>query len=244
MKHMRRFVPVVVAATGVCFSNGDASAQASRGGKPTFPKHVGAQFEYAGKQEGYPPRIRGAQEVRPIASRPLPQVLPPRWDLHARDTAVGQPEVQAALGERFVYVRSALIPREKAAGLATVAPPPSPPVIRVQFYSYSKRMAVEVHVRDQAVLRVIPRPDYMPPETAAEAKAAVALARADARLKEHVAGLMPRVLLSLPDPPGRPLPRILHVSFAAGEALDPEFDALVDIVAGTVLEARPLPKHP
>lgn len=246
MKHsFRCTLTVLVVAAAVWLPSGDASAQA-RSAKPTFPKHVGAPpLEYAGKEEGYPPKIRGAQNVRPIASRPLQELLPPQLALRVREAATSHAEVKAALGAKFVYITSAVLPPEKPPRPAGVSPPSSPRVIRVLFYSYSKRMAVEARLRDLTVLRVILRPRYMPPETTDEVQSAIALARADPRLKDHIGALTPRVLLSLPPDPGRgQLPRIVRVSFAAGEEADPAFDALVDLVEGKVLDARSLPKRP
>jgi hypothetical protein len=40
---------------------------------PTFPSQVGVPaLEYAGPEEGYPPKIRGISNIRPVISQPIP----------------------------------------------------------------------------------------------------------------------------------------------------------------------------
>jgi hypothetical protein len=203
-------------------------------------------LEFTGPEEGWPPRPLYQEQVRQVQAELIPGGLTDALEQHILTVAVRDEHVQALLGERFDYINTDEIERGKDR-----RPNPSQPLAtRVTFFSHTNNVAVEVEMIGLRVRSACNRPGYQPPEGTGEIKEAIALARADRRLKREVQGLHAYAIL---------LPRtaeelgygarLIWVVFTDATNSEAEklalFTATVDITNQRVLNARPEPpEHP
>jgi len=110
------------------------------------------------------------------------------------------------------------------------------------YYSYSQNVAVEVRLKETAVLSVSPLEGYQPPEGQQDVQRGIELAKADQRLAGKVDQLQGHGLLMQPDrgffrnEPGY-AHRTIWITFSKGEDGDPKYWAVVDLTEDKVLEA-------
>jgi len=207
---------------------------------PSPPK-----LEFTGPDAGWPPRVKGATNVRIVGWQEAPGSLTDQVEARVRRAAERDARVRRELGERFAYISA----DEIEEGKGRRRDPARPLAVRVTFFSHSNNSAVEVTIRGGVVEGVARRPDDQPPEGVGEIAAAVALARRDSRLRGKVQGLTGHAILVSPDQ-GEPGygHRVLTVTFRK-RAADvtvrrdaeelPRYFALVDLSDQKVLAAGP-----
>lgn len=143
----------------------------------------------------------------------------------ARRTALADPRVVAALGERFVEVAIGADAPAKTEGREVGAVE-----VGIEFFSYTRQQPVRVSVIGDAVRLAQLPSDYQPPETAAEVVRAVRLLSADPRAAERVRGAEPEAILTqCPESI-----RCLHVQFVRGDRV--VLSAVVDLINERVTE--------
>jgi len=210
----------------------------------TFPPQVGVPpLTYAGPEQGYPPKILGITNARPIPSKPLPALDPQRED-QIRNATLADPRVRQAVGDHFALLGVFPIPVPKSKPVGVPSPTPVQQT-RVVLFSYSDNVAVEALLSGLTVERVVRRPDYMLPESAEEVSAAIKLARADDRIADKVKDLPASAILGGFSSEGKsPSHRLLHASFFHSDDDEvPSFEAMVDLTAQQVLSAGPVPQR-
>ena len=115
--------------------------------------------------------------------------------------------------------------------------PSQPLQTRVTFFSHSYCWALLVDMSGTEVVGVTTSTELQPPEGADEVAAAVALARADARLAGNVQNLIGGGLLvriATPNQPGFGH-RVIDVTFSRPGEARPRYTALVDLMLQEVI---------
>ncbi len=159
------------------------------------------------------PRQPAGSTTSPMALGLNTGLIPLETDASAlRSIAEGHSGVQQALGERFAFIDSKMVPNDHC--LITIpqnseSPPSRSTAVsstdrqttRLTYYSYSRNIAVHVCLKNQAVTSVQsdPRPGFQPEESSEELAAAIALARKDSRIAEKVSGLFGHAILTSPE---------------------------------------------
>ena len=195
-------------------------------------------LEFTGPEGGWPPKIKGATNVRQVYSKEIPGSLTNAREAELRDAALHDPSVLKLLGNRFAYITIDQVDPEKC------CPPRStqvPVLTQLTFYSHSNNVAVEVQMSGTTVVDARRDEGYQPPEGAEEIAAAIKLAQADPRLHDKVGGLNAFAMVS-PGAEKYPLQRHrwLWVGFAKkGEDMPPIYSALVDLTDQRVTTAGP-----
>jgi hypothetical protein len=196
-------------------------------------------LEFTGPEEGWPPGPRYREQVRQVQAEQIPGGLTDALEQHIRTVAAQDRRVQALLGERFDYINTDAIEWGKDR-----RPNPSQPLgTRLTFFSHTNNAAVEVQMLGLRVISARNRPGYQPPEGEGEIKEAIAIARADRRLKKQVRRLHANaILLPRKDEELGYGDRLIWVVFTdptESEAEKPAlFTATVDITSQRVLDAR------
>ncbi len=192
---------------------------------------------------------------------PLPAPLSDADVQRIRAAAERLPEVAKNLGKDPVLISAELLETPvgpcaspPAAGQKPVSPI-GKPIVELTYYSYTNNAGVVVCMRDEDLVALPTMPEgFVPPEGVEEIDNAIALAQADARLKDKVADLQPHAILF--EPGGGPLPfggwspvfrdygyghRVLLVTFSKGDTGDPQYWAVVDLTSKQVLDAAAEP---
>jgi hypothetical protein len=191
-------------------------------------------------EDGWPPKLARATAPRILtALRPL-TVLDRRREGRLRRRALHDPRIQVLLGGRWDYLGCHQTEQRNYRHDGAVH-------ARLSFYNYTKRYAIDVDMVNDDIVGVVRRDDYMPPEGPGEMNQAIAMARADARLRGKVEALDSHAILQSPADPAHPLRgrRILWVVFS--EPDDPRremparFTALVDLTGQLVVWAGEAP---
>jgi hypothetical protein len=210
---------------------------------PKAPPEV-TRLEFTLRGEGWPPKPRGAEQVRRLHAQEAPGALTDELDRQLREIALRDDRVLGYLGERHVYVHSDAILPEKEG-----RPDCSGPLqTRLTYYSYDRQTTIEVLMRGAHVQDVVSREGYQPAETEEEILEAICLARSDPCLRDRVQLLGASAIL-LHSPPGADeagnAHRTLWVTFFDAEDIEDEkpalFSAAVDLVDRVVLHAREEP---
>jgi hypothetical protein len=221
----------IILATGLVAVSSPALAQKEI---PT-PPEFGDVLEFTGPEEGWPPQVRGATDIRVL---PIDRVLisvTPAFATRLEEIASASPLVQRSLGERFAFIDGYLAEGAKE----EVAGPLEKAVVQAVFYSYSRNVAVRVLVQGGEVLEATDIEGYQPPETPGEIELAVKLARDHPDIRDLVGDLEGRALVAEPgEGESGAGHRVLYVSFVARDSALTEVMALVDLTDGVVLEAR------
>ncbi|MEI6099856.1 MAG: hypothetical protein WCS20_16500 [Alphaproteobacteria bacterium] len=191
-------------------------------------------LEFTGPDEGFPPQLLGATDVRLIESEPVLTGLTPALTARLGELAANSPLVQRSLGDRYGFIEAVLFEDQKADDKR----PAEQRVVAAIFYSYSRNVAVRALVRGGEVLEVADLEGYQPPESSEEIDRATALAREDTALREVVGDLEARGLLTeLGEGQVGSGNRVLYMSFLAPGSALTEYFALVDMTEERVIEA-------
>jgi hypothetical protein len=194
------------------------------------------------------PLVSSATNPTPVMSKPAPATLSPA-EKGAFDAAARKdPRVAAALGTRAAFI-DADVPTNDAKvdfGCCTAASGGRPALLT--YYNYVDNVAVQVTVKNDVVQSIERRKGYVPPEGDEEIRAAIDLARRDARLGGRVQDLDGHALLMEPE---RGIiwndagygHRVMWVTFERGTSGDPLFWAVVDLSDQRVLEAGEEPRR-
>ena len=149
-----------------------------------------------------------------------------------RKAAEGDRRVAALLGKRWTFIDADRMPPEGKVSFGCCREVSS--MTRLVYYSYSQNVAVEVRLKETAVLSVSPLEGYQPPEGQQDVQRGIELAKADQRLAGKVDQLQGHGLLMQPDrgffrnEPGY-AHRTIWITFSKGEDGDPKYWAVVDL---------------
>lgn len=210
---------------------------------PKGPPEV-VRLEFTLRGEGWPPKPRGAEQVRRLHAQELPGALTDELDRQLREIALRDARVIDSLGERYVHIHSDAILSEKGSRTDCSGPLQT----RLTFYSYDRQTAIEVVMSGPHVQAVASREGYQPAETEEEILEAICLARSDPCLRDRVQLLGASAIL-LHGPSGADQAgnahRMLWVAFFDAKDIEDEkpalFSAAVDLVDRVVLHAREEP---
>lgn len=157
-----------------------------------------------------------------------------------RSAAEGDRRVAALLGKRWTFIDADRLPPEGKVSFGCCRDVSS--MARLVYYSYSQNVAVDVRLKETAVLSVSRLDGYQPPEGKQDVQRGIELAKADSRLAGKVDQLQGHGLLMQPDrgffrnEPGY-AHRTIWITFSKGEDGDPKYWAVVDLTDEKVLEA-------
>lgn len=183
----------------------------------------------------FPPRLKGqatTSTVRPVITPGLlPSMQESRQSMRA--ISVANARVKAALGERFVLLRSGWLDPDKDQGPDAISND-----YRLTFYNYAKNEVVTViTTRQQEVIDLQSAPaSVQPAESREEVDAAIEFVRRDDRYGRMIRELRGRgILTESPDKD-----RYLYLLFYHAPRTPAVFEATVNMSAGKVVSARPL----
>jgi hypothetical protein len=157
-----------------------------------------------------------------------------------RRAAEGDRRVAALLGKRWAFIDADRLPPEGKVSFGCCRDVSS--MTRLEYYSYSQNVAVDVRMKATNVLSVSPVEGYQPPEGQQDVQRGIELAKADPRLAGKVDQLQGHGLLMQPDrgffrnEPGY-VHRTIWITFSKGHDGDPKYWAVVDLTDDKVLEA-------
>lgn len=206
---------------------------------PRFPPVVHHLYAI-NPEDGWPPKLARAMAPRTLTPlRPL-TVLDHGREHRLRRQALHDPRIQALLGGRWDYLGCHQTEQRNYRNDGALH-------ARLSFYNYTARQAIDVELVNDDIVEIVRRDDYMPPEGPGEMTQAIAMARADARLRGKVEVLDAHAILQSPADPAHPLcgRRTLWVVFS--EPDDPRremparFTALVDLTGQQVVWAGAAP---
>lgn len=191
-------------------------------------------------EDGWPPKLARAKAPRTLTPlRPLAVLDRTRED-RLRRCALQDPRIQALLGGRWEYLGCHQTEQRNYRHDGALH-------ARLSFYNYTARHAIDVDMVNDEIVEVRRLTDYMPPEGPIEIRQAIAMARADGRLKGKVEALDSHAILHSPTDPAHPLGgrRILWVVFSEPDdprrELPARFTALVDLTEQKVVWAGEAP---
>lgn len=231
------WVPAIFA--GICLAVAvPAAAQ-------KVPEPVGLKF--TGPSEGFPPKVAGRTNVKPVAWTPIAGRLTEALDAQIRAAVVRDSRVRTLLGERYAHIDTAKVDppkRPSAPGGPGGIGASGPLETLVTFYSYTGNTAVEVRARGLDVVSATKRTGQ-PPETPEEVVAAAKLAGQDSRLRQLVRGLEADGIIT-EAPQGSPGfgHRVLYITFSKPGSVRPLYVAAVDLTTNKVLAAGKPKKGP
>jgi len=187
------------------------------------PRMVGAALDTAVRRSVNEPAVLRADEVTRL-----------------RKAAESDRRVATLLGKRWAFIDADRLPPEGKISFGCCRETSN--IARLVYYSYSQNVAIEVRLKETAVLSVSPLEGYQPPEGQQDVQRGIELARADPRLAGKVDQLQGHGLLMQPDrglfrnEPGYSH-RTIWITFSKGQDGDPKYWAVVDLTDDTVLEA-------
>lgn len=157
-----------------------------------------------------------------------------------RKIAESDSRVTALLGPRWAYIDADPMPPNGKITFGCCRQQAR--FTRLTYFSYSHNVAVEVHLKDAAVLEASRAEGYQPPEGPQDVQRGIELARVDSRLVGKVHDLQGHGLLMQPDrgfftnDPGYGH-RVIWITFSQGAGGDPKYWAQVDLTDDRVLDA-------
>lgn len=157
-----------------------------------------------------------------------------------RKTAEADPQVASLLGARWGFIDADRLPPDGKVAFGCCRSQTR--LARLTYFSYSHNVAIDVHMKDTAVLQVSRNEGYLPAEGPQDVQRGIELARADARLAGKVQALQGHGLLMQPDrgffknDPGYEH-RVIWITFSQGQDGDPKYWAQVDLTEDRVLDA-------
>ena len=204
----------------------------------------GDRVEFEGEL-AFPPKIKGATALPTAKLQVVPDARATRVEARqsARATALANPRVRAALGDRFALLRSGWIDTDKGDDKTPTAPAER---YQLTFYNYARNEVVTVlTARGREVIDVQSAPvKVQPAESREEVDAAVEIVRRDERYGRQVQGLRGRGIQTPAPPDARAgaadNDRYLYVMFYREPRTPAVFEATVNMSAGKVVAARPL----
>jgi hypothetical protein len=228
------WVPALLAA-GICLAAVPAIAQ-------KVPEPVGLKF--TGPSEGFPPKVAGRTNVKPVPWTPIAGRLTEALDLQIRAAVVRDSRVRNLLGARYVHIDTAEVDPPKRPSAPGGPGGRGPLETLVTFYSYTGNTAVEVRARGLDVVAATKRTGQ-PPETPEEVAAAAKLAGQDSRLRQLVQSLEADGIIT-EAPQGSPGfgHRVLYITFSKPGSVRPLYVAAVDLTTNKVLAAGKPKKGP
>ena len=187
------------------------------------------------------PKMVGAVPDPSVKRSVSPSVVLTADDVtQLRKAAEGDRRVAALLGKRWTFIDADRMPPEGKVSFGCCREESS--MTRLVYYSYSQNVAVDVRLKETAVLSVSRLDGYQPPEGQQDVQRGIELAKADPRLAGKVDQLHGHGLLMQPDrgffrnEPGY-AHRTIWITFSKGEDGDPKYWAVVDLTDDKVLEA-------
>ena len=215
---------------------------------PVAPTVHPLDFADSNEEAHVRPLVSSTTDPTPVMSTHAPATLSPA-EKAALDTATRKdPRVAAALGARAAFIDADVLSDDGKVdfGCCTTASGGRP--ILLTYYNYVDNVAVQVTVRNDVVQSIDRRKGYVPPEGDEEIRAAIDLARRDARLSGRAQGLDGHALLMEPE---RGIiwndagygHRVMWVTFERGTSGDPVYWAVVDLSDQRVLEAGEEPRR-
>ena len=167
-------------------------------------------------------------------------------DLAAK--AVTNSKVRQVLGSRYTLISATVtdVSATHLSGCCTGMIPKH----HLLFYSYTNDVAVDVEMKGEDVITIVQRDrSYLPPEGEEELQQAIDLARKDSRIPGGLPQLDGHAILMQPgdgllwNEPGYGH-RVFWVTFSKGLSGNPEYWAVVDMSAQTVLKVEKEDAHP
>lgn len=167
-------------------------------------------------------------------------------DLAAK--AVTNSKVRQVLGSRYTVISATVtdLSATHLSGCCTGMMPKH----HLMFYSYTNDVAVDVEMKGEDVITIVQRDrSYLPPEGEEEMQQAIDLARKDSRIPGGLPQLDGHAILMQPgdgllwNEPGYGH-RVFWVTFSKGLSGNPEYWAVVDLSAQTVLKVEKEDAHP
>jgi hypothetical protein len=228
-------------ASPATFGPADVETSVEKRPLPGTPP-VPHRLEFAGTDEpGHvKPKTAAASAPMGITRTVRPTAFTTEQVDALRQAAEANPRVAALLGDRWAFIEA---DRIAAGGKASFGCCSTTVYhARLLYFSYAHNVAVEVQMKDTAVIAFSRREGYIPPEGDQDVRKAVDLARGDGRLSGKVAGLEGHGIMMEPkegliwNDPGYGH-RVMWVTFSHGEDGDPKFWAIVDLTADKVLDA-------
>ena len=157
-----------------------------------------------------------------------------------RKAAEADPRVASLLGDRWGFIDADLLSPDGKIAFGCCRNQSR--LARLTYFSYGHNVAIDVRMKDTAVLEVSRNEGYLPAEGPQDVQRGIELARADARLAGKVQALQGHGLLMQPDrgffknDPGYEH-RVIWITFSQGQDGDPKYWAQVDLTEDRVLDA-------
>jgi hypothetical protein len=157
-----------------------------------------------------------------------------------RKAAEADPKVAALLGQRWGFIDADRLQPDGKVSFGCCRDQAR--LSRLTYFSYSHNVAIDVRMKDMAVLQGSRMEGYLPPEGHQDLQRGIELARADKRLAGKVQALQGHGLLMQPDrgffknDPGYQH-RVIWITFSQGQDGDPKYWAQVDLTEDRVLDA-------
>lgn len=187
------------------------------------------------------PKMAGTLIDAMVARSPNPVAILSAADAAAlRKTAEAHPRVISLLGTRWAFIDADRMPPKGKVSFGCCRD--NARFTRLTYFSYSNNVAIEVQMKDGAVLQAARSEGYLPPESPQDVQRGIELARADQRLAGKVQDLQGHGLLMQPDrglfrnDPGY-AHRVIWITFSQGQGGDPKYWAQVDLTEDRVLDA-------
>ena len=187
------------------------------------------------------PKMAGSAVDAAVTRSPNPTAVLSASDIAAlRKTAEADRRVTSLLGARWAYIDA---DRASSQGKISFGCCQNEArFTKLTYFSYSNNVAIEVRLKDAAVLQADRIDGYLPPEGPQDVQRGIELARADQRLAGKVQDLQGHGLLMQPDrgfiknDPGYGH-RVIWITFSQGLGGDPKYWAQVDLTDDRVLDA-------
>jgi hypothetical protein len=198
-------------------------------------------LEFTVRGEGWPPKVRGAEQVRRLHAQEAAGALTDELGRQLCEIALRDTRVRDTLGDRYVHIHSDAVLSAKGSRADCSGPLQT----RLTFYSYDRQTVTEVLMKGPQIQDVLSREGYQPAETEEEIQEAICLARSDPCLRDRVQLLGASAILYQGPAGGDGVGnghRTLWVTFFDAADTEDEkpalFSAAVDLVDRVVLHAR------
>jgi hypothetical protein len=196
-------------------------------------------LRFTGPEAGWPPKPSQQRNVKPVASTIIPRSPSDDEIVEIARVASSDERVRLLIGDRYAYLGAALLSFRKS----YVGDFQRQPQVRLMFFSYTNRVAVEVVTQGPKVERVFTLKGYLPAEGREEVRQAIQIASIDKRLKDKVRNLDAHgILLTLSEEQVKDQARLIWVTFTDIASTDEElpalFAAIIDIVEQKVVVVR------
>ncbi|WHZ17607.1 MAG: hypothetical protein OJF52_004459 [Nitrospira sp.] len=213
--------------------------------KKVLPAQIPARHPLtftADESVGYiKPKMAGAVVDAAVTRSPNQAAMLSESDIAAlRKTAEADPRVSQLLGARWGFIDADRMAPDGKVSFGCCRTQAR--FTKLTYFSYSNNVAVDVRMKDGAVMQASRIDGYLPPEGPQDVQRGIELARADGRLAGKVQGLQGHGLLMQPDrgffrnDPGYEH-RVIWITFSQGQDGGPKYWATVDLTEDRVLDA-------